>query len=95
MKHYTILKLKPGADAVEVQQKIRKAYDKLDGELDWANHPVVYRACEESAESANVMAVIELDGVERLAELPANPHYAKLTEKLQDVVAERITFDHY
>lgn len=95
MKHYTILKLKPGADAVDVQQKIRKAYDKLDAELDWANRPVVYRACEERGESADIMAVIELDSAEQVKDYLENPHCRKLAEKLQDAVAEKITFDHY
>ena len=95
MKHYTILKLKKGVDPVEIQQKIRKAYDKLDADTDWANHPVIYRACEESAESASIMAVIELDTAERLSDYAANPHCVKLSEKLKDVIEEKITFDHY
>lgn len=95
MKHYTILKLRPGTDAVEVQQRIRKAYDKLDAELDWANRPVVYRACEEGGDGADVMAVIELDSLEQLKDYVENPHCVKLAEKLRDVIAEKITFDHY
>ncbi len=95
MKHYTILKLNPGVDPIEVQQKIRKTYEKLDGELDWANRPVVYRACEDSKESADVMAVIELDSVEQLQDYLANPHFQKLAEKLKPLIAGQFTFDHY
>ena len=95
MKHYTLLKLVPGTDPVEVQSKIRKAYDKLDAELDWANHPVVYRTCLEANPGADIMAVIELDGPEQLAAYADNPHARKLWEKLQPVVSEKLTFDHY
>lgn len=95
MKHYTLLKLAPGADAIEVQHKIRKAYEKLDDELDWANRPVVYRCCEDGASDMDIMAVIELDSADQLKEYRQNSHYVKLTEKLQDLVVERVTFDHY
>ena len=95
MKHYTLLKLAPGADAAEVQRRIKKAYDKLDDELDWANRPMVYRTCAEDGGGMDIMAVIELDTAEQLRDYYQNSHRAKLVEKLGDSVAEKITFDHY
>ena len=95
MKHYTLLKLAPGADATEVQSRIKKAYDKLDNELDWANRPVVYRTCAEDGKGMDIMAVIEIDTAEQLRDYYQNSHCVKLAEKLGDSVAEKITFDHY
>ena len=36
MKHCVLYRLAPGADPVEVQEKLMKTYRKLDGELDSA-----------------------------------------------------------
>ena len=93
MKHYTLIKLTPGADAAEVQHRIKKAYEKLDAELDWANRPVVYPGCGSS--SMDIMAVMELDDPAQLPALLEHPVSQKLAEKLKDSVAQEITFDHY
>ena len=52
MKHYVLLKLAPGADVESVEEKIFKAYDKLDEELEWLNSPAVYRSCTGAAGSS-------------------------------------------
>ena len=95
MKHYTLLKLAPGADARGVLSKIRKAYEKLDLELDWANRPVVFPTCLEDHVGADIMAVIELDGPDQLKALTEHPICIELQEKIGDAVLEKLTFDHY
>ena len=94
MKHYVLLKLAPGADVIAVQQKTRKAYDKLDAEFDWLNHPVVYRCCG-ADNGFDIMAVVEIDEEEKLPACTESEHYRKLTEHLKDLIAARATFDHY
>ena len=95
MKHYTLLKLAPGADPVEVQEKIMKTCRRLDDELDWLNHPVVVRRCGDVACSYDLMATFELDSEAHLAQYLAHPLTKKLAEKLEGLVAERATFDRY
>ena len=95
MKHYALLKLAPGADPVAVQEKLWKTYRKLDDELDWLNHPVIYRRSEGGRSDYDLMAVVELDGEERLADYLAHPLMAKLADKLEGAVAEQAAFDHY
>ena len=95
MKHYTLYKLAPGADPVAVQERLWKTYRKLDDELDWLNHPVVYRRCDDTASSYDLMASFELEGEEQLREYLAHPMTKKLEEKLADVVESAATFDHY
>ena len=94
MKHYEILKLVPGADVEAVRHKIWKAYDKLDAELDWLNHPTVYRGCRADGD-ADIMAVFEVDDEARLQEYARHPVHVKLVEALKDAVASRVSFDHY
>ena len=95
MIHYELIKLVPGTDIVEVQQKISKTLKKLDDELDWLNRPVVYRDCAEGKGSFDLMAVIDLEGPERLGEFLANPHTVKLNEALSGAILGRMAFDHY
>ncbi len=95
MKHYTLLKLAPGADPVEVQERIWKTYRKLDEELDWLNRPVVVRRCEDVPSSYDLMATFELDSEARLEQYLAHPLAKKLADKLEGLVAEKATFDRY
>ena len=95
MKHYILWKLAPGADPVEVQEKIWKTCRKLDDELDWLNRPVVVRRCEDVASSFDLMATFELDSEAQLEQYLAHPLTKKLAEKLEGLVAERATFDRY
>ena len=95
MKHYVLLKLKSGTDPVEVQEKMWKTYRKLDDELDWLNHPVVYRGCKSGDVNYDIMAVAEIDGEERLSEFLAHPLLEKLEHKVRDMTVNMVTFDHY
>lgn len=95
MKHYTLIKLAPGADPVEAQERIWKAYRKLDDELDWLNRPVVVRRCEDVACSYDLMATFELESEAQLKQYLAHPLTKKLTEKLEGIIAEKATFDRY
>ena len=95
MKHCVLYRLAPGADPVEVQEKLMKTYRKLDGELDWLNHPVVYRRCDETDSSYDLMASFELESEAQLREYLAHPLMKKLAEKLEGVVESQATFDHY
>ena len=92
MKHYTLLKLAPGADIMEARRHIHKAYEKLDGELDWANHPVIFPGC---GGDMDLMAIMDLDGPEQLEAFQTHPAIRKLREKLAGAVTTTITFDHY
>ena len=94
MKRYELLKLVPGADPVEVQEKLWKTYRKLDDELDWLNHPVIHRSCREG-DDFDLAVVVEIDQEERLPEYLSHPLTRKLEGKLEDVVAKRAAFDHY
>ena len=95
MKHYEFFKLTPDADVVKVQQKVWKALQKLDDELDWLNRPVVYRNCLSKPGSPDLMAVIDLDGEELLEQYLEHPTRQKLAEHLKDVVVSEMAFDHY
>ena len=93
MRHYAMVKLAPGADAVKVQEKLMKVYQKLDDELDWMNHPVVTRSCGHS--DMDIMAVVDIDGEEQLDEYMANPHLKKLMDSLGEKIEKVYWFNHY
>lgn len=94
MKHYIFLKLTAGTDPVEIQEKLWKGFRKLDDELDWLNHPVVHRSCREE-DDFDLMAVIDIDGEERLGEYLAHPQTLKLEGKVEDFIAKKKVFNHY
>lgn len=94
VKHYEFFKLTPDADVIDVQQKIRRACDRLDAELDWLNHTVVYRNCGDNTD-ADIMAVVEVDAEEKLPEYLEAPRYRELLESLKGQIVCRRTFDHY
>ena len=95
VKHYVLLKLKPGADVMEVQHKLWKTYRAMDDELDWLNHPVIYRSSDAIDNRYDLMAIVDLDGEDCLATYRNDPHIVKLNEKLRDLVEEKSSFDHY
>ena len=95
MKHYELFKFVPGADAQKAQHKVWKTLEKLDRELDWLNHPVIYPGCMEAQSDFDLMAVVELDGEGRLADYLRHPLTAKLEEELKDAVAGKAAFNHY
>ena len=95
MKHYEFYRLVPGTDPVQIQEKIWKTFRKLDDELDWLNKLVVFRAAEGGKSSYDLMAVVEIDGEERLDEYLAHPLTQKLEGKLEGAVADKAAFDHY
>ena len=93
MKHYELLKLAPGADPVEIQEKLMKGYRKLDDELDWLNRPVVFRGCR--AGDYDIMVVVDIDGEERLEEYLKHEITRKCMDRIAESVAGRACFDHY
>ena len=95
MKHIMLIKLKPGTDAVAIQEKIYKTFRKLDDELDWLNKPVVVRCCEGTGASYDLMASFELEKEEQVAEYQALPQVEKLRGKILEFVEDKATFDHY
>ena len=95
MKHYELLKLVPGVDPVAIQEKLWKTCRKLDDELDWLNHPVIYRSSDAIDNRYDLMAIVDLDGEDCLATYRNDPHIVKLNEKLRDLVEEKSSFDHY
>ncbi len=95
MKHYVLLKLAPGADAEKVEEKLFKAYDKLDEELNWLNKPAVYRNCVSSGTNADIMVVINMDGADHMQEYLTHPLHLKLEKAIAESVADIVTFDHY
>jgi hypothetical protein len=94
MKHYELLKLAPGTDPVQVQEKLMKGYRKLDDELDWFNHPVMFRACQ-AGDDYDLMVVVEIDEEERLQEYLDHEITRKYMDKIVEAVVARATFDHY
>ncbi len=94
MKRYELLKLVPGTDPVEVQEKMWKTYRKLDDELDWLNRPVIHRSCREG-DDYDLVVVIEIDQEERLSEYLSHPLMLKLEGKLEGDIEKRAAFDHY
>ena len=94
MKHYELIKLVPGTDPVEIQEKLWKTCRKLDDELDWFNHPVVFRSCK-ATDDFDLMAVVEIDEEERLDEFLNHPLTKKLEDRLAEVVKQRAAFNHY
>ena len=95
MKHIMLIKLKPGTDPVEIQERIWKTFRKLDDELDWLNKPNICRCCEGTESSYDLMASFELDSEARVKEYQALPLVEKLRDKILDRVADKATFDHY
>ena len=68
MKHYELLKLVPGADPVEIQEKLWRGYRKLGDALDWLNHPVVHRRCRQE-DDFDLMIMVRIEEEERIGEL--------------------------
>lgn len=95
MKHCILLKYAPGADAQEARHKVWEAFQKLDDELDWLNHPVIYPGCMDAPSDFDLMVVIELDDAEQLTAYLQHPLTARLEEELKDAVAARAAFNHY
>ena len=95
MKHIMLIKLKSGADAVEIQEKIYKTFRKLDDELDWLNKPVVVRAAGNTDASFDLMASFELEKPEQVEAYRSHPLTEKLRGKILEFVEDKATFDHY
>ena len=95
MRHIMLIKLKPGTDPVEIQEKIFKTFRKLDDELDWLNRPNIFRCCESAGSSFDLMASFELDSEEQVKEYQALPQVEKLRGKILPFVEDKATFDHY
>ena len=95
MKHIMLIKLIPGADPVEIQEKIFKTFRKLDDELDWLNKPNICRCCEGTESSYDLMASFELEKEEQVEEYRAHPLTEKLRGKILPFVEDKATFDHY
>ena len=94
MVHYELLKLKPGTDPVEVQEKLWRSIRKLDDATDWLNHLVVHRSCQ-PGDDFDLMITVRIEQEERVGELMANPLAMKLEGEVKDTILERRTFDHY
>ena len=94
MKHYELLKLVPGADPVEIQEKLWRGYRKLGDALDWLNHPVVHRSCRQE-DDFDLMVVIEVDKEELLNALMDDPEVRKQEEAVKAFIHKRKIFNHY
>lgn len=94
MKHYELLKLVPGTDPLEIQEKLWKGLRKLDDALDWLNHPVIYRSCRQE-DDFDMMIAVNLEQEERISEFLSHPIRLKTEEKVGPYIRERTTFDHY
>ena len=94
MVHYELLKLKPGSDPVEVQEKLWKYFRRLNDAMDWVNHPVIHRSCRQGNDF-DLMIAVSIEAEERIGELTVDPLVLELEGKVQDYILERRTFDHY
>ena len=95
MKRYEFYRLVPGTDPVEIQEKLWKTFRKLDDELDWFNHPTVFRAAEGGRSDFDLMAAVEIDDPARVAEYLNHPLAVKLADKIGEAVQEKAAFEHY
>ena len=95
MKHIELIKLREGVDPVEIQEKLWKTCRRLDDELDWLNHPVVFRASGGCDSDFDLMVVLEMESEERLPEYRAHPLTLKLEGRIGEAVAKRKQFNHY
>ena len=95
MKHVMLIKLKPGTDPVEIQEKIWKTFRKLDDELEWLNKPMIYRRCEDVESSFDLMASFELESEAQVQAYLDHPLTEKLRGKILEHVADKATFNHY
>lgn len=95
MKHIMLIKLKPGTDPVAIQERIFKTFRKLDDELDWLNKPNIWRCCEGTESSFDLMASFELEKEEQVEMYRDLPLTQKLREKILEFVEDKATFDHY
>ena len=87
MKHYELLKLVPGTDPVEVQEKLRKYLRELDGTK-------VHRSCRQE-DDYDLMIVVEIDAEERMGELVDDPLALEYQGKIAQYLKKRKSFDHY
>ena len=94
MKHYILLKLVPGTDPVEVQERMWKGLREMDDTLDWVNHPVVRRSCM-PGDDYDLMATVEITEEERLSDYRSHSLTAHLEAEMKKVIAAMATFDHY
>lgn len=95
MKHIAFFKLAPGADAIEVKEKIWKVYRRLDDELDWLSHPVVFRRCDDVESDFDLMVSIDIETESQLKEYLAHPLTKKLESQIDASVERTATFNHY
>lgn len=94
MKRCILFKLVPGADPVEIQEKLMKNLRKLNDAADWINHPVVHRSCM-AGDDYDLMVVFNIDEEERLSEFLDHPLKLKLEGKIEDCVSRVSVFNYY
>lgn len=94
MRRCILLKLVPGTDPVEVQEKLWKGFNKLDDAMDWLNHPVIYRSCKET-DDFDLMIRVDIDEEERLPEYLSHPLTIKLEDKVKAYIRKKRVFHHY
>ncbi len=95
MKHYVLLKFKPGTDLEKAEERVWKTYEDLDRELPWLNKPAVYRSCIDRDSNADIMAVVDLDGEEYLQQYLTHPLHVAMANEFKDSIAGRTSFDHF
>ena len=94
LKHYVLLKLKPGTDLEAAYRKVSDTYQKLDETLPFLHNPQVYRNCVERDSNFDIMASIELGNEEELHAYLTHPLHMQMAADMKDVLCGRTSFDH-
>ena len=94
MKHYVLLKLKPGTDLEAAYRKVSDTYQKLDETLPFLYNPQVYRNCVERDSNFDIMASIELGSEEELHAYLTHPLHMQMAADMKDALCGRTSFDH-
>ena len=94
MTHYVLLKFAEGEDLDAIEKVVRDTYDALNKELTFLHDPEVRRNTVERDSNADIMAVIRLDGADKLNSYLTHPLHMKMAEGFKGRIVSRVSFDH-
>ncbi len=94
MKHYVLLKLKPGTDLDAAYTKVATTYQKLDETLPFLHNPQVFRNVVQRDSNFDIMATIEVANEEELHAYLTHPLHMQMAADMKDDLCGRTSFDH-
>ncbi len=93
MIHYTMLKLKDGADVTGLYFRCRKIYAELEMELPFLHDAQVHRGAATRDSDADIMMEVHIDAPECLNDYLRHPKYQELLDTLNGYVQNKMSFD--